>query len=114
MKTTTIITCLTLFLFLGQSQVFAQVSYTYTHRNGNETNKVWIKESNGDVVDCQLYTSASNQWNKTTILSVDYDRGYLRIRSNVTNRTYELSVGEDGEKITMVKPEGTKIIYWLE
>ncbi len=60
-----------------------------------------------------LATKGAANWNNTEVQHIDEYDEYIRIKSKVTGRVYELHFEWYEDKVVMTKPEGSKITYWL-
>lgn len=93
--------------------------------NGADTqSKVWlfdaadnsgelIKITEGDygVADVYFWAKSKNTWQKSSILSIDINQEYIKVKS-ADGLVYELYVDWNDDKVVLVDADKNKTAYW--
>lgn len=107
----------TLFLFLGIALMTQAYSQTTTWKFSAGDNSGYMARittnGSGEITKIELGKVGDAAWTATEIQKIDDYQEYAVVKSAASGRVYELYFSWAEDKMTMVKPEGDRVIYWL-
>ncbi len=104
-----------IFGMMSFNQTKAQTTTWIFDAGDGKGGAIKVVENAHAITGLYLWDVSGGKWNSTVIQSID-DQGdytYARIKSNVTNRTYEVYVYWYDDKMYFSLPEGDEKTYWL-